>query len=52
MNMLLVLGFDVYRQKPQTTSNVVTGEGYDLTNLRDDTWEGTPSTWSAPTRRL
>src|SRR5579859_7781069 len=40
VNMLLVLGFDVYRQDPETTSKVVKGEGYDLSKLREDTWEG------------
>jgi hypothetical protein len=40
VNMLLVLGFDVYRQEPQITINVVKGQGYDLTKLREDTWEG------------
>ena len=42
VNMLLVLGFDVYRQDPQTTADVVKGQGYDLSKLRDDTWEGHP----------
>ena len=40
VNMLLVLGFDVYRQSPETTSNVVKGEGYNLTKLHEETWEG------------
>lgn len=40
VNMLLVLGFDVYRQDPETTINVVKGEGYDLSKLHDDVWEG------------
>ena len=40
MNILLVLGFDVYRQPPETTINVVKGEAYDLTKLHEDTWEG------------
>jgi outer membrane lipoprotein-sorting protein len=40
VNMLLVLGFDVYRQDPETTIGVVKGEGYDLTKLHEDTWEG------------
>jgi outer membrane lipoprotein-sorting protein len=40
VNMLLVLGFDVYRQPPETTINVVKGEGYDLTKLHEDTWDG------------
>jgi outer membrane lipoprotein-sorting protein len=42
VNMLLVLGFDVYHQPPETTMNVVKGEGYDLTKLREDVWEGRP----------
>jgi len=40
INMLLVLGFDVYRQDPATTIKVVKGEGYDLSKLREDIWEG------------
>lgn len=43
INMLLVLGFDVYRQDPETTIKVVKGEGYDLSKLREDTWEGKPA---------
>ena len=42
VNMLLVLGFDVYTQDPETTIKVVKGEGYDLSKLREDTWEGHP----------
>lgn len=42
VNMLLVLGFDVYRQDPETTAKVVKGEAYDLSKLREDTWEGKP----------
>jgi hypothetical protein len=42
VNMLLVLGFDVYRQEPQTTIDVVKAQGYDLTKLREDSWEGRP----------
>jgi len=40
VNMLLVLGFDVYRQDPETTVKVVKGEGYDLSKLREDAWDG------------
>ena len=40
INMLLVLGFDVYRQDPKTTIEVVRGEGFDLSKLREDSWEG------------
>jgi len=43
VNMLLVLGFDVYRQDPETTIQVVKGEGYDLSKFREDTWEGHPA---------
>lgn len=43
VNMLLVLGFDVYRQDPETTIKIVKGEGYDLSKLREDTWEGRPA---------
>jgi outer membrane lipoprotein-sorting protein len=42
VNMLLVLGFDVYRQAPETTIDVVKAQGYDLTKLREDVWEGQP----------
>lgn len=42
VNMLLVLGFDVYRQEPQITIEVVKGQGYDLAKLREDTWQGHP----------
>jgi len=42
INMLLVLGFDVYRQDPGATIKIVKGEGYDLSKLREDTWEGEP----------
>jgi hypothetical protein len=43
VNMLLVLGFDVYRQEPEVTGKVITGEGYDLTKLHEDVWEGHPA---------
>jgi outer membrane lipoprotein-sorting protein len=43
INMLLVLGFDVYRQAPEATINVVKGEGFDLSKLREDLWEGKPA---------
>lgn len=43
LNMLLVLGFDVYRQNPETTIKVVKEEGYDLSKLREDVWEGKPA---------
>lgn len=40
VHMLLVLGFDVYRQPAQRTIEQVMGQGYDLGKLREDTWEG------------
>src|SRR5579863_2022580 len=40
VNMLLVLGFDVYQQAPETTVNVVKAEGYDLKKVHEETWEG------------
>jgi outer membrane lipoprotein-sorting protein len=42
MNMLLVFGFDVYRQSPEATAKVVKAEGYDLTKVHEETWEGQP----------
>jgi hypothetical protein len=41
-NMLLVLGFDVYRQTPEATAKVAKDEGYDLTKVHEETWEGQP----------
>jgi outer membrane lipoprotein-sorting protein len=43
LNILLVLGFDVYLQAPETTIQVVKGEGYDLSKAHEDTWEGKPA---------
>ncbi len=40
VNMLLVLGFDVYTQETATTIKVVKGEGYDLSKVHEDTWDG------------
>lgn len=42
VNMLLVLGFDVYRQTPETTAEIAKAEGYDLTKVHEETWEGQP----------
>jgi len=42
VHILLVLGFDVYRQGAQTTIDQVKGEGFDLKKLRQDMWEGEP----------
>ncbi len=41
-NILLVIGFDVYRQPPETTLAVLAAEHYPMTPLREDTWEGRP----------
>ena len=43
VNMLLVLGFDVYAQPADTTIKIVQGEGYDLSKFREDTWDGKPA---------
>jgi len=43
VNMLLVLGFDVYRQDPDATIKVAKGEKFDLSKLHEDTWEGKPA---------
>jgi len=40
VNMVLVLGFDVYRQAPEETIKVVKAEGYDLTKVHEETWNG------------
>ena len=40
VHMLLVLGFDVYRQPAQATVDQVKGQGFDLTKLREDSWDG------------
>ena len=42
INMLLVLGFDAYTQDPATTIQVVKGEGYDVSKVREDVWDGKP----------
>ena len=40
VHMLLVLGFDVYKQPPETTIAQTKGEGFDLSKVHEDTWEG------------
>lgn len=42
VNLLLVLGFDVSRQEPETTINELKRQGLDLTKLHEDRWEGQP----------
>ncbi len=43
LNILLVLGFDVYRQDPEITIKVVQDEGYDLSKIHEEDWEGKPA---------
>jgi len=42
VHMLLVLGFDVYRQPPERTIEEASSQGFDLTKLHEETWEGVP----------
>lgn len=42
VHMLLVLGFDVYKQPPETTMAQTKGEGFDLSKMHEETWEGEP----------
>jgi outer membrane lipoprotein-sorting protein len=42
VNMLLVLGFDVYRQPPDATLAQLKAEGIDLAKFHEDTWQGVP----------
>jgi len=42
VHMLLVLGFDVYRQPVQATISQVKAQAFDLSKLHEDTWEGHP----------
>jgi len=42
VHMLLVLGFDVYRQPAEKTITQANGEGFDLSKLHEDIWEGEP----------
>jgi outer membrane lipoprotein-sorting protein len=40
VHMLLVLGFDVYRQIPKTTIDQVKGQGFDLAQIHKEKWDG------------
>ncbi len=40
--MLLVLGFDVYHQPPETTIAQVKQEGFDVSKFHEETWQGEP----------
>lgn len=42
VNMLLVLGFDVYAQSPEATLAILKQEGFDAAKFHEDTWEGKP----------
>lgn len=42
MNPLMTLGFDVYRQAPETTLDQLRRQGFDLDRFHVDTLEGTP----------
>jgi hypothetical protein len=42
INALLVLGFDVYGQPAETTADVMKAEGYDLSKVHEEVWEGKP----------
>jgi len=42
VNMLLLLGFDVYAQSPATTLAIAKQEGFDAAKFHEDTWEGKP----------
>src|SRR5579864_2962604 len=41
-HMLLVLGFDVYKQPPEKTIAEAQQQGFDLTKMHEDTWQGEP----------
>jgi hypothetical protein len=43
VNILLVLGFDVYTQPAEVTEKVLRAEGYDLSRFHEDIWEGKPA---------
>jgi len=40
VHMLLVLGFDVYRQEPKTTIDQARGQGFDLAQIHEEKWDG------------
>jgi hypothetical protein len=42
VHMLLVLGFDVYRQPAETTIKMVKDRGIDLAQIHEETWDGEP----------
>jgi len=40
VNLLLVLGFDVYKQPPETTLKIVQSEKIDTNKIHEETWQG------------
>ena len=42
LNLLLVLGFDVYRQSPEITIDQLKHEGIDVTKFHEELWNGEP----------
>jgi len=42
LNMLLVLGFDVYRQPTEATLGQLKQEGFDVAKFHEDSWQGEP----------
>ncbi|HTV66680.1 MAG TPA: hypothetical protein VMD98_13815 [Bryocella sp.] len=42
VHMLLVLGFDVYRQPADKTVAAVKQDGFDLSKMHEETWQGEP----------
>ncbi len=40
LNLLLVLGFDVYRQPPEITLGQLKHEGIDAIGINEETWNG------------
>jgi hypothetical protein len=43
VNLLLVLGFDVYRQAPEATIALLKAEGIDLSKIHEESWQGEPA---------
>lgn len=41
-NVLLILGFDVYRQSVGKSIQILVSEGFDLGRVHTDTWQGRP----------
>jgi GWxTD domain-containing protein len=42
LNLLLVLGFDVYRQSPEITLGQLRHEGIDVAKFHEESWHGEP----------